>query len=121
MNLTSDMEKKILRALTPIAKLYTAKKSVFVCSEVVECFGGAGYVENTGIPRLLRDAQVFSIWEGTTNVLALDFLRVCEKDNALQILSEHFNLPDILKTKNKSPELARDLAFEVAEMIIAAI
>ncbi len=121
MNLTSDIEKKILRALTPIAKLYTAKKSVFVCSEVVECFGGAGYIENTGIPRLLRDAQVFSIWEGTTNVLALDFLRVCEKDNALQILSEHFNLPNILKTKNKSPELARDLAFEVAEMIIAAI
>jgi putative acyl-CoA dehydrogenase len=51
-----------------------------IVSEVVESFGGAGYVENTGIPRLLRDAQVFSIREGTTNVLALDFLRVCEKN-----------------------------------------
>src|SRR5262249_25547902 len=44
-------------------------------SEILECFGGAGYVEDTGIPVLLRDAQVLSIWEGTTNVLALDTLR----------------------------------------------
>ena len=44
-------------------------------SEYVECFGGAGYVEDTGVPRLLRDAQVLPIWEGTTNVLALDVLR----------------------------------------------
>ncbi len=119
--LATDNEKRVLRALTPIAKLYTAKKSVAVCSEVVECFGGAGYVENTGIPRLLRDAQVFSIWEGTTNVLSLDFLRVCEKENALETLSQHFNLPELLKTKNKSAEMARDLAFEVAEAVISVL
>lgn len=117
----TENEKRVLRALTPIAKLYTAKKSVAICSEVVECFGGAGYIENTGIPRLLRDAQVFSIWEGTTNVLSLDFLRVCEKENALETLSQHFNLPALLKTKNKSPEMARELAFEVAEAVIAAL
>jgi alkylation response protein AidB-like acyl-CoA dehydrogenase len=39
-------------------------------------FGGAGYVEDTGLPVLLRDSQVLPIWEGTTNVLALDTLRV---------------------------------------------
>lgn len=117
----TENEKRVLRALTPIAKLYTAKKSVAVCSEVVECFGGAGYIENTGIPRLLRDAQVFSIWEGTTNVLSLDFLRVCEKENALETLSQHFDLPELLQTKNKSPEMARDLAFEVAEAVIAQL
>ncbi len=38
----------------------------------MEAFGGAGYVEDTGLPLLLRDAQVLPIWEGTTNVLALD-------------------------------------------------
>ena len=43
-------------------------------SEVVEAFGGAGYVEDTGLPTLLRDTQVLPIWEGTTNVLALDAL-----------------------------------------------
>jgi acyl-CoA dehydrogenase len=65
----------LLRALTPIAKLMTGKQVVSVVSEAIECFGGAGYVEDTGLPQLLRDAQVLPIWEGTTNVLALDFLR----------------------------------------------
>lgn len=65
----------LLRVLTPVAKLTTARQAVAVASEVVEAFGGAGYVEDTGIPALLRDSQVLSIWEGTTNVLSLDTLR----------------------------------------------
>ena len=65
----------LLRLLTPIMKLTTAKQAVAVASEVLESFGGAGYVEDTGLPALLRDSQVLSIWEGTTNVLALDTLR----------------------------------------------
>jgi len=68
-------DRTLLRALTPIVKLTTAKQAVAVTSEVLECFGGAGYVEDTGLPALLRDAQVLPIWEGTTNVLALDLLR----------------------------------------------
>jgi acyl-CoA dehydrogenase len=68
-------EKDLLRLLTPIAKLATGKQSVAVVSEALECFGGAGYVEDTGLPMLLRDSQVFPIWEGTTNVLSLDALR----------------------------------------------
>lgn len=65
----------LLRLLTPIMKLTTAKQAVVVASEVLESFGGAGYVEDTGLPVLLRDSQVLPIWEGTTNVLALDTLR----------------------------------------------
>lgn len=74
----------LLRLLTPVAKLYTAKQSIAVASEVLECFGGAGYIEDTGLPRLLRDCQVLSIWEGTTNVLSLDVLRVLENPDAFQ-------------------------------------
>jgi acyl-CoA dehydrogenase-like protein len=48
---------------------------VQVLSDVIEACGGAGYVEDTGLPQLLRDAQVLPIWEGTTNVLSLDTLR----------------------------------------------
>ena len=66
----------LLRVLTPVMKLTTGKQSVMVASEVLEMFGGAGYVEDTGLPLLLRDSQVLPIWEGTTNVLALDTLRV---------------------------------------------
>lgn len=65
-------ERALLRLLTPIAKLATAKQAVAVVSEAVEAFGGAGYIEDTGLPLLLRDTQVLPIWEGTTNVLALD-------------------------------------------------
>ncbi len=77
--LASDNEKLLLRLLTPIIKLLTAKRAVAHTSEVVEGFGGAGYIEDTEVPVLFRDAQVFSIWEGTTNVLSLDVLRVLSK------------------------------------------
>ncbi len=76
-----------LRLLTPVVKLTTARQSVAALSEIVESFGGAGYVEDTGIPVLLRDAQVFSIWEGTTNVLALDALRALHSGGALDQLA----------------------------------
>ncbi len=76
----------LLRLLTPIAKLVTGKQSVAVLSEILESFGGAGYIEDTGLPLLLRDAQVFPIWEGTTNVLSLDVLRALQSGSALSAL-----------------------------------
>ncbi|HVS02065.1 MAG TPA: acyl-CoA dehydrogenase family protein [Thermoanaerobaculia bacterium] len=79
----SEEERRCLRLLTPLLKLYTGKQAVAVASEALECFGGAGYVEDTGLPRLLRDAQVLTIWEGTTNVLALDALRAIAREQAL--------------------------------------
>ncbi len=76
----SSGDRSLLRAVTTLAKLTTGKQAVAVASEVLECFGGAGYVEDTGIPRLLRDAQVLPIWEGTTNVLSLELLRALAAD-----------------------------------------
>ncbi|OOG66027.1 acyl-CoA dehydrogenase [Rhodanobacter sp. B04] len=73
-------EAALLRLLTPLAKLWTGKLAVKLCSEALECFGGAGYIEDTGLPQLLRDAQVYAIWEGTTNVLSLDSLRALAGD-----------------------------------------
>jgi hypothetical protein len=73
-----DADAALLRLLTPIAKLTTARQAVAVASEAVEAFGGAGYVEDTGLPAILRDTQVLSIWEGTTNVLSLDVLRALD-------------------------------------------
>jgi alkylation response protein AidB-like acyl-CoA dehydrogenase len=80
----SDEELARLRLLTPIAKLYTAKQAVAVASEAIEAFGGAGYIEDTGLPRMLRDAQVLPIWEGTTNVLSLDVWRAIERTGAFE-------------------------------------
>ncbi len=74
------MAEQELRVVAPIAKLTTGRLAVASASEYLECFGGAGYVEDTGIPRLLRDAQVLPIWEGTTNVLSVDVVRALAHD-----------------------------------------
>lgn len=79
-----EATRNLLRLLTPIAKLTTAKAAVAGVSEAIECFGGIGYVEDSGLPALLRDAQVLPIWEGTTNVLALDVLKVLRQIGGLQ-------------------------------------
>lgn len=76
----TDAEELVSRLLTPVAKLTTGKQAVAVASEALESFGGAGYVNDTGIPQLLADAQVLPIWEGTTNVLSLDALRALKPE-----------------------------------------
>jgi acyl-CoA dehydrogenase len=89
---SSRGQSALLRLLTPVAKLLTARQSVQVLSEVIESFGGAGYVEDTGLPMLLRDAQVLPIWEGTTNVLSLDALRVLQTDGVLAALKREIGI-----------------------------
>jgi alkylation response protein AidB-like acyl-CoA dehydrogenase len=80
-------DETLARALVPIAKLTTGKQAVAVASEAIEACGGAGYVEDTGLPRILADAQVLPIWEGTTNVLSLDTLRALGKGGALEAIA----------------------------------
>src|SRR5262245_14222820 len=79
--IATDAEIATLRLLQPIAKLVTAKQAVAGASECLESIAGAGYIEDTGLPALLRDGQVLPIWEGTTNVLALDAIRAIRKDD----------------------------------------
>ncbi len=81
-------EAALLRLLTPVAKATTGKQAVAGASELIEAFGGAGYIEDTGVPVLLRDAQVLPIWEGTTNVLSLDLLLRADLDQGLAALRE---------------------------------
>jgi acyl-CoA dehydrogenase len=79
----TEEEGHLLRLLTPTVKATTGKQAIASASEIVESFGGAGYVEDTGLPRILRDAQVLPIWEGTTNVLSLDLLRAVGKSGSM--------------------------------------
>lgn len=82
----TEEDAHLLRLITPLVKLTTGRQAVQVTSEAIECFGGAGYVEDTGLPTLLRDAQVLPIWEGTTNVLSLDALKAMGHTAAVQAL-----------------------------------
>lgn len=100
----SAEQKNLLRLLTPVAKLLTGRQIVQILSEVIESFGGAGYVEDTGLPLLLRDAQVLPIWEGTTNVLSLETLRALEAVGGLAVLKREIGIwlrevrePDLVK------------------------
>jgi acyl-CoA dehydrogenase len=73
----------LLRGLTPLTKLATARWGIAGVTECMEAVGGVGYCEDSTIPALVRNMHVNPIWEGTTNVLALDFLRAAERDGAL--------------------------------------
>jgi alkylation response protein AidB-like acyl-CoA dehydrogenase len=104
----TSQETAVFRLGIALAKLYTAKQAVAAVSESIECFGGQGYLEDTGLPRLLRDAQVLPIWEGTTSVLALDVLRVLRKTDALEAMLAEF---ERLNAPGREPaiDLARQL------------
>ncbi|MXR51109.1 acyl-CoA dehydrogenase [Halovenus sp. WSH3] len=73
---------RLMRLLIPIAKLRTARMAIDTTSYAMEIQGGNGYVEEFVTNRLLRDAQVLPIWEGTENILALDVLRALEREDA---------------------------------------
>jgi len=68
-------EAALLRLALPAAKYWVCKRAPMVTGEALECLGGNGYVEESGMPRLYRDAPLNSIWEGSGNVTALDVLR----------------------------------------------
>ncbi|NXA38003.1 ACD11 dehydrogenase, partial [Eudromia elegans] len=78
-NMASEQDQLLLRLLIPVAKLYTGKQASAVVVEAMECFGGQGYMEDTGLPVIVRDTLVLPIWEGTTNILSLDVLRSLAK------------------------------------------
>ncbi len=68
-------EAALLRIALPAAKYWVCKRAAPHAAEALECLGGNGYVEDSGMPRLYRDAPLNSIWEGAGNVTALDLLR----------------------------------------------
>src|SRR5215207_6382347 len=67
------------RIATAVMKHYVCKRAPGHAAEALECLGGNGYVEESGMPRLLRDSPLNSIWEGSGNVSALDVLRALAK------------------------------------------
>ena len=68
------------RVMTPVTKYWVCKTASAVIGEAMECLGGNGFVEASGLPRLYREAPVNSIWEGSGNVMVLDVLRVLQRE-----------------------------------------
>jgi len=68
-------ERALARLATAVVKYWVCKRAPVVVGEALECLGGSGYVEESGMPRLYREAPLMSIWEGSGNVMCLDVLR----------------------------------------------
>ncbi|WP_019202545.1 acyl-CoA dehydrogenase family protein [Tsukamurella sp. 1534] len=67
------------RIALAVSKFHVCKRGPIHAAEAIECFGGNGYVEESGMPRLYREAPLLSIWEGSGNVAALDVLRAAAR------------------------------------------
>jgi putative acyl-CoA dehydrogenase len=78
----SEQESSFARIATAIAKYWLCKRAPMQVGEALECFGGNGYVEESIMPRLYREAPLYSIWEGSGNVICLDVLRTLAKEPA---------------------------------------
>jgi putative acyl-CoA dehydrogenase len=75
-------DEHIKRLATAVGKYYVCKRAPTHAYEALECLGGNGYVEESGMPRLYREAPLASIWEGSGNVMALDVLRALARTPA---------------------------------------
>ena len=80
-------EAKFARLVTAVGKYWICKRAPAMINEAAECMGGAGYVEDSILPRLYREAPVNSTWEGSGNVQCLDVLRALSKEpGVLEVL-----------------------------------
>ena len=79
----------LLRILTPLIKFRACRDARRVTGDAMEVRGGCGYIEEFPEARLLRDSHLGSIWEGTSNIVALDVLRAAEREEALPVLAAH--------------------------------
>jgi putative acyl-CoA dehydrogenase len=75
-----DSAIELRRLSTPVLKYWTCKRAPVHAVEALECLGGNGYVEESGMPRLFRESPLASIWEGSGNVQCLDVLRAMARD-----------------------------------------
>jgi len=79
----------LVRLLTPLIKFRACRDARKVTGDAMEVRGGCGYIEDWSDPRLVRDAHLGSIWEGTSNIVALDVLRAIRREGSLPALRAH--------------------------------
>ena len=85
---SSKRDQILFRLFVAILKMETAEQAVAFAHKAIEMHGGNGYIEDFVTPRLLRDAQVLTVWEGTANILGLEVLRLIEKYDGDQVFAK---------------------------------
>jgi hypothetical protein len=112
--------RKRVRLLTPLIKFRACRDARKVTGDAMEVRGGVGYTEEWSDPRLVRDAHLGSIWEGTSNIVALDVLRAIRREHCLESLMPALNqrieqVPGLLGARlaaslDKAAEFAHETA-----------
>jgi acyl-CoA dehydrogenase len=99
-----------VRLLTPLIKFRACRDARKATGDAMEVRGGVGYTEEWSDPRLVRDAHLGSIWEGTSNIVALDVLRAIRREHCLEAL-----LPELHeRIERSSPAIPRPLSGRLA-------
>jgi putative acyl-CoA dehydrogenase len=122
-------ERELQRVLTPIAKYWLCKRMTPVAVEAMECLGGNGYVEESPLARLYREAPLNGIWEGSANVICLDVLRALAKSpDAIDALAEEAGgnaaagkMIDSARKALRDPALAESQARVIVERLALAM
>ncbi|MGZ3014394.1 acyl-CoA dehydrogenase family protein, partial [Pseudomonas aeruginosa] len=109
---------KCVRILTPLIKFRACRDARRVTGDAMEVRGGVGYIEEWSDPRLVRDAHLGSIWEGTSNIVALDVARAVSREQALEPLQRHLRR---LLDDSDLPGDARDLFDELLVRVVATM
>lgn len=112
----------LVRILTPLLKFRACRDARRVTGDAMEVRGGCGYIEEWSDPRLLRDSHLGSIWEGTSNIVALDVLRAAQREGSLPVLRAHVaglvgnaaELPGLLPALDRALALAERAQAEPA-------
>ena len=95
-----EVARRRVRLLTPLIKFRACRDARKVTGDAMEVRGGVGYTEEWSDPRLVRDAHLGSIWEGTSNIVALDVLRAIRRERCLEAL-----LPVLNERIERAPRL----------------
>ena len=92
-----QQDRPFARLATAVSKYWISKRAPMLVAEALECLGGAGYVEESILPRLYREAPLNGIWEGSGNVIALDVMRAIEKEpeSLIAVLAEIDQVPEM--------------------------
>jgi putative acyl-CoA dehydrogenase len=107
-----DSEHHFRRIGVALGKFWTCKRAIAVVAEALECHGGNGYVEESILPRLYREAPLNSIWEGSGNVNALDVLRAMQREP--ESVTAYFDEVELAKGQHQGFDRAlEDLKSEV--------
>ncbi len=127
----SPIQAALMRIATPVSKYWLNKRVVNLVYEAMEAHGGAGYIEESVMPRLFRQSPLNSIWEGSGNVICLDVLRAMmkEPDSVAAFIDEleaaHGEnkaldaLIDAIKNRVVQPPAERDARHLVEQMALA--